>query len=110
MDTSLRKFYPWFMALGLLVGGLIIAAYYKDQFREWKTWQREYVKAELARAATPDQRARAARTPVEIRQFVLPELDRVDRCMSCHVSPGTRLRLTANGCFARLRWCERMEY
>jgi hypothetical protein len=26
------------------------------------------------------------------------------------VSPGTRLRLTANGCFARLRWCERIEY
>ena len=86
MDTSLRKFYPWFTALGLVVGGLIIAAYYKDQFREWKTWQREYVKAELARASTPAQRAAAARTPVEIRQFVLPELDRVDRCMSCHVA------------------------
>ena len=26
------------------------------------------------------------------------------------VSPGTRLRLTANGCFARLRWCEQIEY
>ena len=26
------------------------------------------------------------------------------------VSPGTRLRLTANGCFARLRWCETIEY
>ena len=26
------------------------------------------------------------------------------------VSPGTRVRLTAKGCFARLRWCERLEY
>ncbi len=26
------------------------------------------------------------------------------------VSPGTRLRLTANGSFARLRWCEQIEY
>src|SRR5450759_1086487 len=86
MDTSLRKFYPWFTALGLLVGGLVIVAYYKDQFREWKTWQREYVKAELARAATPVQRADAARIPVEIRQFILPELDRVDRCTSCHAA------------------------
>ena len=25
------------------------------------------------------------------------------------VQPGTRLQLTANGCFARLRWCERLE-
>jgi mono/diheme cytochrome c family protein len=86
MDASLRKFYPWFTALGLLAGGLVIAAYYKDQFREWKAWQREYVKAELARAATPSQRADAARIPVEIRQFVLPELDRVDRCTSCHIA------------------------
>jgi mono/diheme cytochrome c family protein len=86
MDTSLRKFYPWFTALGLLVGGLVIAAYYKDQFREWKAWQREYAKAELARATTPRQRADAARIPIEIRQFVLPELDRVDRCTSCHVA------------------------
>ena len=26
------------------------------------------------------------------------------------ISPGTRIKLTANGCFARLRWCERVEY
>jgi hypothetical protein len=25
------------------------------------------------------------------------------------VQPGTRLQLTANGCFARLRWCEHLE-
>jgi mono/diheme cytochrome c family protein len=86
MDTALRKFYPWFTALGLLVGGLVIVAYYKDQFREWKTWQRAYIKDELARAATPEQRAEAARLPVEVRQIVLPELDRVDRCTSCHLA------------------------
>jgi mono/diheme cytochrome c family protein len=86
MDTPLRKFYPWFTALGLLVSGLVIAAYYKDQFREWKTWQREYIKGELARAATPAQRADAERLQVEVRQIVLPELNRVDRCTSCHVA------------------------
>jgi hypothetical protein len=26
------------------------------------------------------------------------------------VPPGTRLRLSAKDCFARLRWCERIEY
>jgi len=26
------------------------------------------------------------------------------------VSPGTRLRLTATACFARLRWCEQIKY
>ena len=86
MDPALRKFYPWFTALSLLVGGLVIVGYYKDQFREWKTWQRAYIKAELGRAATPEQRAEAARLPVEVRQIVLPELDRVDRCTSCHLA------------------------
>jgi mono/diheme cytochrome c family protein len=82
----LRKLHPWFTLLGLLVGGLVVTAYYKDQFREWKDWQRKFNQQELARAATPEQRAQAARLPVEVRQVVLPELDRVDRCTSCHVA------------------------
>src|ERR1019366_10419707 len=60
---------------------------YKDQFRELKTWQRDYIKEELARAATPpSQKAAAARIQVEVRQIVLPELNRVDRCTSCHIT------------------------
>ncbi len=86
MDTSLRKLYPWFTVLGLLVGGLAIAAYYKDQFREWKDWQRAYIRQELARAITPEQKADATRIPIEIRQFQLPGLNRVDRCTSCHLA------------------------
>jgi len=86
MDTSLRKLYPWFTLLGLLIGGLVIAAFYKDQHREWKDWQRQYIKDEMARAATPEQKADASRIPVEVRQIVLSDLDRVDRCTSCHVS------------------------
>jgi hypothetical protein len=85
-DFSLRKLYPWFTALGLLVGGLVVAAFYKDQFREWKVWQRKYISQEIARAATPEQRADAVRLPLEIRQIVLTEPDRVDRCTSCHAA------------------------
>jgi mono/diheme cytochrome c family protein len=86
MDDSLRKLYPWFSVLGLLVAGLVVAAFYKDQFREWKDWQRQYIKDELARAATPEQRRDAARIPVEVRQIVLTEPDRVDRCTTCHTA------------------------
>ena len=56
MDTSLRKLYPWFTLLGLLIGGLVIAAFYKDQHREWKDWQRQYIKDEIG----PRRHARAA--------------------------------------------------
>ena len=86
MNIALRKLYPWFTMLSLLVGGLVIAAYYKDQFREWKEWQHAYAKQQLARAITPEQRTEAARIPAEIRQIVVSELDRVDRCTSCHVT------------------------
>ena len=86
METPLRKFYPWFTVLGLMIGLLVVLAYYKDQFREWKSWQRAYLKQELARASTAEQRAEVARLPIEIRQIVLPELSRVDRCTSCHLT------------------------
>ena len=86
MDSSLRKFYPLFTLLGLLVAGLVVAAFYKDQFREWKDWQRAYNKQELARASSPEQRLQASRLPIEVKQIVLSDLDRVDRCTSCHVA------------------------
>jgi len=85
-DVSLRKLYPWFTVLSLLVGALVVAAFYKDQFREWKLWQRAYQKQELARATNDAQRAIAERIPIEIKQIVLPNLDRVDRCETCHVT------------------------
>jgi hypothetical protein len=33
-NSSVRKFYGWFTALGLLVGGLVVLGYYKDEYRE----------------------------------------------------------------------------
>jgi mono/diheme cytochrome c family protein len=85
-ETTVRKLYPWFTVLGLLVGALVVAAFYKDQFREWKTWQRQFQKQELARATNEAQRAAVERIPIEIKQIVLPDLDRVDRCETCHVT------------------------
>jgi mono/diheme cytochrome c family protein len=87
MDApELRKFFPWFTVLGLVVAGLVAAAFYKDQFREWKIWQQVYIKTETARAANTEQRDAVARLPVEIKQYVLPELNRVDRCTTCHIA------------------------
>jgi len=86
MDSGLRKFYPWFTVLGLVIGILVVTAYYKDQFREWKYWQAEYRKKEVARATNSEQRRAAQQMPIEIKQFVLADLGRIDRCMSCHIT------------------------
>jgi mono/diheme cytochrome c family protein len=85
-DSSLRNFYGWFTVLGLLVGGLVVLAYYKDEYRDWKDYQKKFVQEEIRRAATPQQRALAEKIPIEIRQILLPDLNRVDRCTTCHLA------------------------
>ena len=85
-NDSVRRFYPWFTVLGLVVGSLVVGGYYKDQFREWKDLQRRFIREEVRRAITPQQRARAESIPVQVRQIILPELNRVDRCTTCHLA------------------------
>jgi mono/diheme cytochrome c family protein len=85
-DGSLRKFYGWFTALGLLVTALVAAGFYRDEFREWKEYQRKFIAEELRRASTPQQRLLAESTAIQVRQLVLPELNRVDRCTTCHLA------------------------
>ena len=57
MEPSLRKLFPWFTFLSLLTGALVVAAFYKDQFREWKAWQRKFKTQELS-APRRDARSR----------------------------------------------------
>ncbi len=85
-DFSLRKFYGWFTLLGLVVGVLVIVGYYRDENRPWKVYQRKFLQEEIRRAVTPDQRLLAQNTPLQIRQILLPELNRVDRCTTCHLA------------------------
>jgi mono/diheme cytochrome c family protein len=65
---------------------LVLAGYYKDQFREWKRWQQKYIAQEISRATTPEQKELARALPIEIKQIVLPGLQRVDRCVTCHLA------------------------
>ena len=85
-DGSLRKFYGSFTVLGLLVGGLVLLGYYKDEDREWKDYQRRFIQEETRRATTPQQHALAQSIPLQIRQILLPDLNRVDRCTTCHLA------------------------
>src|ERR1035437_2939074 len=75
-DLSVRKFYGWFTVLGLLISVLVVVGYYRDEYREWKDYQAKFIKEEIRRAATPQQRALAESTPVPIRQILLSDLNR----------------------------------
>jgi mono/diheme cytochrome c family protein len=83
-DGSLHKFYSWFTALGLAVGVLVVLGYYRDEYREWKEYQRKFIQEEVRRAPNAQQRLLAERSPLQIRQILLPDLKRVDRCTTCH--------------------------
>jgi len=47
-DLSVRKFYGWFTALGLLVGVLVVIGYYRDEYREWKNYQHKFIQEKSA--------------------------------------------------------------
>jgi mono/diheme cytochrome c family protein len=93
---GLRHF---FLLGNILLFVLMIAAIIKDSRHEWEGYQKKYY--ELAIAETQDKLA-AAKTDaekdqvakelkfwksqhVEIKQILVPKLDRVDRCITCHV-------------------------
>ncbi len=50
----------------------------------WKGYQKQYAAALHARAAATGKKA--VDYPIQLRQIVLPELNRTDRCVSCHVA------------------------
>ena len=68
----MEKYLPWFGFLGFAVGLLMIVGYYRDEFREWKHWQREYIEQEISRASSEEEKERAGALSVEIRQIVPP--------------------------------------
>lgn len=78
----LRAFAVLGGALLLLVG----AGFFKAEHQEWRAYQARFRDMEAARAATTAQRAAVRRAPVALRQVVVPELGRVDRCTSCHLA------------------------
>ena len=62
-----------------------MAAARENYFTEWRGAQREYRQILLAKAEDEAEVRSARSFSVEIRQVVVPDLDRVDRCITCHL-------------------------
>jgi mono/diheme cytochrome c family protein/transposase-like protein len=64
---------------------LLMSAYQENLGRAWRHYQKSYRATLIAQA--PDQTAHQAaeRIELQIQQAFLPELRRIDRCVTCHI-------------------------
>ncbi len=76
---------------GLLLFGSVLtfallayAAYDENFGADWYGYQSDYRSQLVARAATQRERQAAERFDVHPKQLYLPELGRIDRCITCH--------------------------
>jgi mono/diheme cytochrome c family protein len=100
----------WFYIVNFGLVAALLAAVVVDHNRDWAKYQKEYyalsAKASMEKAAaakTPEEKSRFEaeakqwkRQPVQIKQLLVNDLGRIDRCTSCHVGmdPFTNPSLT----------------
>ena len=74
-----------FFALSLIALALMLAVVWQASAPAWKTYQGEFHRLESV--GEPNALAKNAMltTPLDIRQVLLPGLQRVDRCTTCHL-------------------------
>ena len=70
----------------VIIAVLLAEAYRENLAMDWQRYQKQY-RSELIQLAPTDQDKKQAREyKVRMRQIVLPELNRTDRCVICHVA------------------------
>ena len=71
----------WLSFFSLLLFFLVIIAFYKEANPEWKQYQQEFEKY-LEENISQES---ASALKLSVKQIWLPELNKVDRCISCHL-------------------------
>ncbi|MEW5815293.1 MAG: c-type cytochrome [Spirochaetota bacterium] len=64
---------------------LLLEAYHENLGMAWQAYQTVYRKEMSTEAQNKDEKSSTDRYEIKMRQVVLPEFNRVDRCISCHV-------------------------
>jgi mono/diheme cytochrome c family protein len=74
-----------FFALSLIALALMLAVVWQAGAPAWKTYQREFHRLESVGEPNALSKNAMLTTPLDIRQVLLPGLQRVDRCTTCHL-------------------------
>lgn len=80
-----KNIYKLFTLSTLLLLSVLATAFYKDNKREWKKYQMEFYKRSSQFAKTKEEKELIKNTPLSIKQIIIPELNKVDRCITCHL-------------------------
>jgi mono/diheme cytochrome c family protein len=80
-----RRLQQLFFALSLVALALILAAAWQANTPTWKTYQKNFLQLEAQGEPNAVAKAAVLATPPQIHQTLLPGLQRVDRCTTCHL-------------------------
>ena len=82
MENRIPQF---FFALSMLVLALIVGAIWQASNPSWKAYQTQFYRLESQQEPTAAAKDAILKSEVTIRQVMLPGLQRVDRCTTCHL-------------------------
>jgi cbb3-type cytochrome oxidase cytochrome c subunit len=80
-----RRLPQLFFLLSLLALGLMLGVAWRSSHPGWKSYQREYLRLEAIGEPNAAAKAAVLGSPLLIKQTLLPGLQRVDRCATCHM-------------------------
>jgi mono/diheme cytochrome c family protein len=85
-NASLRRL-QWLLLISSLVsiGFLLLAAFEENLTGEWRAHQKDYRQRMIEKADSDTARDAAKDISIGFKQVFLPQLDRVDRCVTCHL-------------------------
>ncbi len=82
MEPRMPKFY---FGLSLAVLALLLVAIWQASTPSWKNYQEQFRRLESVGEPNAAAKAAVLSTPPAIQQVLLPALQRVDRCTTCHL-------------------------
>ena len=80
-----RKISQLLFALSLLALVLMLAVVWQASTPSWKTYQREFYRLEAMGEPNAAAKSAVLEAPLMVKQILLPGLQRVDRCTTCHM-------------------------
>ncbi|HEY5611449.1 MAG TPA: c-type cytochrome, partial [Thermoanaerobaculia bacterium] len=93
--TDSTRIWFWFAISSIACLAVLAISPVKDYFREYRAYQNAYKQRLLASAGSSKELKQARAESISVRQVWLPELDRVDRCISCHLGVSNARMATA---------------